>query len=192
MAQTGLAQTLTRARPERLTPVVERRRSAVGEMLRRDRFAAAALLMVLAIVAVALLAPALPLPSPTKAKFSDKLLPPLTAGHLLGTDQLGRDLLSRLVWGARVSLRIGAAAALIASTAGAAIGLLAGYLGGRTDNVIMRVISMIDVAMAALSCLSGAFVQRIAADLLLGRRSGSEARQALSGSEQVSMRPTEL
>ena len=75
---------------------------------RSDRIAALALIVILAIIAMALLAPVLPLASPTKAKFSAKLLPPFTNGHILGTDQLGRDTLSRLVWGARVSLTVGA------------------------------------------------------------------------------------
>ncbi|MEA2514347.1 MAG: peptide/nickel transport system ATP-binding protein [Thermomicrobiales bacterium] len=123
----------------------ERRPSALVLMLRRDRIAAAALLVVIVIVALALLAPTLPLSSPTKAKFSDKLLPPLSSGHLLGTDQLGRDMMSRLIWGARVSLTVGVVAALLASTIGALIGIVAGYLGGRLDNLIMR---LIDIMLA--------------------------------------------
>jgi peptide/nickel transport system permease protein len=124
---------------------VERRQFAVVQMLRRDRIAAAALIVVLLVVAIALLAPVLPIVSPTKTKFSAKLLPPLTKGHILGTDQLGRDILSRLIWGARVSLTVGALAALIASSVGALIGIVAGYLGGRIDNLIMR---LIDVMLA--------------------------------------------
>jgi peptide/nickel transport system permease protein len=123
----------------------ERRPSAVVQMLRRDRIAAAALIIVVIIVALAFLAPVLPLASPTKAKFSAKLLPPFSPDHLLGTDQLGRDMLSRLIWGARVSLAVGVAAALLASTVGALIGIVAGYLGGRVDNLIMR---LIDVMLA--------------------------------------------
>ena len=63
--------------------------------------------------------------------------------HLLGTDHLGRDLLSRLLHGTRLSLAIGIAAALIAATIGSAIGIIAGYFGGRTDNIIMRGVDML-------------------------------------------------
>lgn len=125
--------------------VAEQRASALMRMLRTDRVAVIALLVIVAIVLVALLAPVLPLASPTKTKFSAKLLPPLTNGHLLGTDQLGRDTLSRLVWGARVSLTVGALAALIAASVGALIGIIAGYIGGRVDNLIMR---LIDIMLA--------------------------------------------
>ena len=120
----------------------DRRPSAIGRMLRSDRVAALAILVILAIVVVALLAPVLPLASPTKAKFSQKLLPPLSEGHILGTDQLGRDTLSRLIWGARVSLVVGTLAAIIAASVGAFIGVVSGYLGGKVDNLIMRVIDI--------------------------------------------------
>lgn len=115
------------------------------QMLRRDRFAAAAFIVVLAIVAIALLAPILGLQSPIKTNFGDRLLAPLSKHHLLGTDQLGRDVLSRLVWGARVSLRIGVLAAILASTVGSLVGLLAGYFGGTADSLIMR---LIDIMLA--------------------------------------------
>jgi len=108
----------------------------------RDPIAAGAALTVLAITAIALGAPILPLANPDAAHFGQRLLPPLHAGYLLGTDQLGRDLLSRLIWGARVSLAIGVASSLIASTCGSLIGTFAGFFGGRTDNAIMRVIDL--------------------------------------------------
>ncbi|HET7095663.1 MAG TPA: ABC transporter permease [Thermomicrobiales bacterium] len=120
----------------------ERRPSPVIDALRRDRFAAAALLTILAIVLIALLAPVLPLASPTKTDFGARLQSPLSPGHLLGTDQLGRDVLSRIVWGARVSLVVGALAAAIAAAAGSLVGLVAGYFGGTADTVIMRVIDV--------------------------------------------------
>jgi peptide/nickel transport system permease protein len=116
--------------------------SPVVAMLRRDRFAAVALLAIVAIVLIALFAPVLPLASPTKTSFGARLLPPFSPGHLFGTDQLGRDVLSRIVWGARVSLVVGALAAAIAATAGSLVGLVAGYFGGTVDTVIMRVIDV--------------------------------------------------
>ena len=124
------------AAPEAPRPAAWRR------FMDRDPIAAGAALTVLAITAIALGAPILPLANPDAAHFGQRLLPPLHAGYLLGTDQLGRDLLSRLIWGARVSLAIGVASSLIASTCGSLIGTLAGFFGGRTDNAIMRVIDL--------------------------------------------------
>ena len=74
---------------------------------------------------------------------ADRFQRPFTEGHLLGTDHLGRDLLSRLLWGTRLSLAVGIGAALIAATIGSAIGITAGYFGGRIDNVIMRGVDML-------------------------------------------------
>jgi peptide/nickel transport system permease protein len=68
----------------------------------------------------------------------DSLLPP-SAKYLLGTDDLGRDILSRIIFGARVSLMVGAIAIGIAAAAGVSLGLAAGYLGGAVDSAIMRV-----------------------------------------------------
>src|SRR5262249_59613892 len=61
-----------------------------------------------------------------------------TVKHLLGTDRLGRDLLSRIIWGSRVSLTAGVLTVLLASALGAGVGLVAGYFGGRVDTVLMR------------------------------------------------------
>jgi ABC-type dipeptide/oligopeptide/nickel transport system permease subunit len=68
----------------------------------RSGTAVGALAIVLTIIVLALAAPILPLQDPIKPSFGQRLLPPLQAGHVFGTDQLGRDLLSRLIWGARV------------------------------------------------------------------------------------------
>jgi peptide/nickel transport system permease protein len=118
------------------------RPSPVLDMLRRDRFAQAALIAICVVVLLAILAPILPIPEPTATSFGDRLLPPLSPGHVLGTDQLGRDVLSRIIWGARVSLVIGAVAAVIAASAGSLIGLVAGYLGGTVDSIVMRIIDI--------------------------------------------------
>jgi peptide/nickel transport system permease protein len=128
--------------PARETP---ERPSPALDMLRQDHYAQAALATILVVVLVALLAPALPIPSPTATEFGERLLPPFSPGHILGTDQLGRDVLARVVWGARVSLAVGAVAAAIAASVGSLIGLVAGYFGGNTDTVIMR---LIDVMLA--------------------------------------------
>jgi ABC-type dipeptide/oligopeptide/nickel transport system permease subunit len=92
----------------------------------------------------AVFAPVLAPDSPTKQDLANRLQPPLwwggTTEHLLGTDQLGRDLLSRMLFGARVSLLVGVAVVAVAGTFGIVVGLISGYFGGLTDTVIMRVI----------------------------------------------------
>src|SRR3954465_1329998 len=87
------------------------RQSPVLDMLRRDHFAQAALVAIVVIVMLAVLAPVLPIPSPTEPSFGERLKPPLTPGPPLGHRSLGRDVLPRIIWGARVSLVIGALAA---------------------------------------------------------------------------------
>ncbi len=92
----------------------------------------------------AIFAPALAPASPTKQDLGNRLAPPIywggTAEHLLGTDQLGRDLLSRMLYGARVTLLVGLAVVVIAGSFGVVVGVVSGYVGGFTDTVIMRII----------------------------------------------------
>ncbi|MGG0719816.1 ABC transporter permease [Robertmurraya massiliosenegalensis] len=80
--------------------------------------------------------------NPMDAQFRDKLLPPLTDGHILGTDQLGRDILSRIIVGTRVSVIIGVSTALLAGIIGTVIGLIAGYFRGWIDVVLMRIVDV--------------------------------------------------
>ncbi|GLW11460.1 peptide ABC transporter permease [Microtetraspora sp. NBRC 13810] len=96
-------------------------------------------LIVFAIAGV--LAPVLAPADPTANDLAAGLLPP-SADHLLGTDQLGRDQLSRILYGARISLAVTAAVLAISLAAGVVIGTVAGYLGGRVDRVISRLIDM--------------------------------------------------
>ncbi|MFC3228395.1 dipeptide/oligopeptide/nickel ABC transporter permease/ATP-binding protein [Marinibaculum pumilum] len=105
---------------------------------------AAAGLAVLALVAlVALAAPLLPLPDPAATALGQRLLPPLSPGHPLGTDALGRDLLSRLVWGTRLSLAVALAATLAAALLGSLTGLVAGFAGGAVDGGLMRFVDLL-------------------------------------------------
>ncbi|MBV9171590.1 MAG: ABC transporter permease [Chloroflexi bacterium] len=80
--------------------------------------------------------------SPTRQDFRVERQAP-SAAHLMGTDEFGRDVLSRVIWGAQASLQAGATAATIALAAGLILGMLAAYYGGRTDNVVMRVMDVI-------------------------------------------------
>ncbi|MFL7902013.1 dipeptide ABC transporter ATP-binding protein [Azospirillum argentinense] len=118
---------------------------ALPRRVMRNRLAALGLVLLTLIVLVALAAPVLPLADPDAIDPARRLLPPFSAGAWLGTDTLGRDVLARLGWGTRLSLGVGVAASLLAALIGSAIGLVAGYAGGRTDGVLMR---GIDVLMA--------------------------------------------
>lgn len=104
------------------------------------------LVLFLVIALVAVLAPLLAPHDPFQQAIIQRLRPPAwlergTAEHLLGTDQLGRDILSRLIYGSRISLFVGAAAVLGAGLLGSVLGLLAGYFGGRVDYVISTLIN---------------------------------------------------
>ena len=118
-------------------------RLTAWRLLANNRLAVGGLCLILLIALLALLVPLLPLPDPDATAPAERLKPVLTEGHLLGTDQLGRDILSRLLWGARISLAVGLAATLIAAVFGSAIGIVAGYAGGRADNLMMRGIDML-------------------------------------------------
>jgi peptide/nickel transport system permease protein len=90
------------------------------------------------LVVAATLAPVLAPHEPTAIRLSDKLLPP-SAAHWLGTDYFGRDVLSRVLHGGRVSLAVGLLVVAIAMAVGVPLALVAGFVGGRVDNVLMRV-----------------------------------------------------
>jgi peptide/nickel transport system permease protein len=119
------------------------RPSALVRLLHQDPVAVVAIVVVVVIALLALLAPVLPLADPDATSLADRLLPPLTGGHLLGTDQLGRDLLSRIIWGARVSITVGIVAAAMAGAVGAMVGIVGGLFGGAVDHVLMRLMDVI-------------------------------------------------
>jgi peptide/nickel transport system permease protein len=103
------------------------------------------LIVVIGLVATALFAPLLAPHSPTQQSLLDRLLPPAwyakgTGAHLLGTDNLGRDVLSRMIFGTRITILVGASVVIFAGVVGTVAGLIAGYKGGRTDAWIMRVV----------------------------------------------------
>ena len=93
--------------------------------------------IVLAWLLIGLLAPVLPIADPDAQNLAIRLKPP-SSQNLLGTDELGRDVFSRIIWGARVSVPAGIAVILVTGIVGCALGALAGYLGGTFDSVIMR------------------------------------------------------
>ncbi|MEW6524263.1 MAG: ABC transporter permease [Bacillota bacterium] len=102
----------------------------------RNRGAVVAVIFILCLVLSAVFAPLLSPHDPYD--ISDRLLTPPSRAHLMGTDELGRDILSRIIYGGRVSLQVGLISVSISLTIGGLFGLIAGYLGGGVDNVIMR------------------------------------------------------
>jgi peptide/nickel transport system permease protein len=121
---------------QEMEPRVSEFRRTVNVMVRR-RVVLAGILVVVLLIATALFAPLISPSDPYEQDLATRLAQP-TSGHLLGTDELGRDVLSRIIYGARISLLVGIVAITIAGTIGMALGLLAGYFGGWTNIVIMR------------------------------------------------------
>ena len=114
----------------------------VLRQLGREPVAMAAAAVLLLLVAAALFAPWLAPADPYKASMLKRLLPPGSAGHWLGTDELGRDMLTRLIYGGRMSLVIGVAPVVAAFVLGTGIGLVAGYAGGWVNMAIMRTLDV--------------------------------------------------
>jgi peptide/nickel transport system permease protein len=124
---------------------VARRPHVVARLVRRNRLAVAAFAVIVLAVATALAAPVLPLLDPDAVDTAGRLRPPLTPGHPLGTDEFGRDLLSRLIWGARVSLLAGVGTAGAAMLIGVVLGVIGGYYTGWLESTVMR---LTDILMA--------------------------------------------
>ncbi|MFP1722527.1 ABC transporter permease [Lonsdalea quercina] len=123
-------------------PVVVAPQAAVGnrawKKMKRNRSSIAGLVIIVFFVLLALLAPLLPLADPLATSWSAIRKAP-SAAHWLGTDDIGRDVLSRMVWGAQASLMAGVISVAIAVLTGVPFGLIAGYFGGWVDQVISRV-----------------------------------------------------
>ena len=113
------------------------------KIVAKNRLAAFGGILLLIILTLSILAPILPIKEPNITNTADRFMVPFEGGHILGTDHLGRDLLSRLLWGTQLSLAVGFAAAFIAATFGSILGAIAGFYGQKTDNIIMRFIDML-------------------------------------------------
>lgn len=114
------------------------RRGGTWRRFKRNRLAVFGLAMIVLIVLAALFAEVITTYSPAEIDTSKRRQPP-SAEHWFGTDQLGRDTFSRVIFGARVSLRVGIFATLIAVVIGVSMGSLAGYYGGLVDTLVMRI-----------------------------------------------------
>ena len=122
------------ADPVRRTPV------AALELLRTHRRVGASAFLVGLLFLIALLSPVISPHDPLATSPDNAYLPPLRPGHLLGTDELGRDLFSRVLWGARVSLPVAFVAVGVGLAGGGLVGLVSGYAGGIVDLLLMRLI----------------------------------------------------
>lgn len=144
-----------------------------GALLRRRIVSHKGLLigaaLLLAIVLLAVFAPLIAPHDPYAQALGKRMVPPIwnargSWAHPLGTDNLGRDYLSRLLWGGRISLLIGVSVMLISGAIGATLGLLAGYFGGRADLLITFLITtrlalpVVLVALAVVAMVSGSLV----------------------------------
>lgn len=114
----------------------------VFKRLIKGKLALLGLIIFLAVIVVSLLAPWISPYDPNATNTSELIKPP-SAAHWMGTDELGRDVLSRIISGTRISLVVGVIAVLIALASGSLLGLIAGYWRGYIDNVIMSVMDAI-------------------------------------------------
>ena len=148
-ADTGTGET---APPESVTVMAD-----LWSHLRRSKAGISGIVICSLFVLAAVAGPWLPLiKDPTKQSLPDRLTPPVgwggTWAHPLGTDQLGRDILARLIDGARISLLVSVTAVIIAAVLGTVLGLVAGYKGGKIDTLV---VSAADVQMAFPGVLAG-------------------------------------
>lgn len=138
--------------PPTARPPRPRWRQTLG-LLARNPTAAAAATVLLLIVLVAVFDEAVAPSGPNEISVQDRLQPP-SAAHPFGTDDLGRDILSRVILGAAVSLRVGFLAVAVALVAGTLVGLLAGYYGRWVDDVLMRIMDMLFAFPAVLLAIA--------------------------------------
>jgi len=142
----------TQVQPEAVAPSGVKTRSRREDFTRTffsNRLAVFGTVVITGFILMAVFAPLIAPYSPLEQNLTEKFEGP-SAAHLFGQDELGRDILSRVIFGARVSLTAGLAAVVIATTAGTLIGVLAGYFGRWVDSILMRVM---DVFLAFPSIL---------------------------------------
>jgi peptide/nickel transport system permease protein len=137
MAAAGAAPVATLGTPARMS----RHEGIAGQIWRRfrqHRMAMFGLITIVVFFLASLFAPAIAPYDPDQVNPIARHLPPLSPGHLLGTDEIGRDVLSRLLYAGRVSLTVGFAAMVVTILVGSLVGLCSAYYGGKTDVILMR------------------------------------------------------
>ncbi len=115
----------------------------VWRQMRRNRFAVVGLVSLAVLIVLATAAPIVAPHDPYAMNLRSALQPPGTPGHVLGTDELGRDILSRLIYGTRVSLTVGLIVVGIAGSIGVTLGAISGFYGGFIDNIVMRTVDVL-------------------------------------------------
>lgn len=133
---------------------LEKNRRIIRAFL-RNRAAIVGLVIVLLLILIALLAPFISPHEPVRQSAVNRLQGPGTPGFFFGTDRYGRDILSRVIWGSRVSLEVGIMAVLLGMIFGIPPGLIAGYKGGWYDQILMR---CIDVALSFPALILGMII----------------------------------
>lgn len=149
-----------------VSPLTARPRSLwldAWRQVRKNRLALAGLVMLALLVFVAVAAPFLAPYDPNAMTLDNALAKPTWPDHALGTDELGRDILSRVIYGARPSLSVGLIVIFISGTIGVSLGAISGYFGGLIDMIIMRVVDLLFafpflvLALAVVSLLGPSF-----------------------------------
>ncbi|MDQ3467874.1 MAG: ABC transporter permease, partial [Chloroflexota bacterium] len=133
--------------------LISQRRRALATFT-KNRTAVVGLVLIVLIVLTALLAPLVAPYDPLDQSVRDRLTTP-SASHWLGRDDKGRDLLSRVIYGARIALQVGVFSVVLGGVIGTAIGISAGYFGGKVDTVLMR---LVDVLLAFPDLITGLLV----------------------------------
>jgi peptide/nickel transport system permease protein len=124
------------------------------EVFNQNKTSWVGLALLLVLTAVAILAPLISPYNPVEQHIIDRLQPP-SSTYTLGTDQFGRDILSRIFWGSRISLTVGTLSIFLGMILGGSLGLIAGYKGGIWDNIIMRIM---DVFMSFPTLIMGLLI----------------------------------
>jgi len=159
-------------RPAPSEPVV--RRGQTWQAMKHNSGVLIGGTIVLVTIFIAIFAPLLAPADPYQINPSQALLPPGSPGHILGTCELGRDMASRLIYGARLSLGIGFAAAIMASSTGLLLGTVSGFFGGWVDTAIMRAMDImlsfpyILLAIVIVAVLGPGLVNTLMAVAVLG------------------------
>jgi peptide/nickel transport system permease protein len=126
---------------------MQRELNRLATLLRQNILAQISLSIMILVIFLAVAAPILPLHDPAEQDLMATLVPPAFAGgdssHLLGTDYLGRDILSRIVWGSQISLLVGFSVVALALAVGVASGLIATYYGGLLEETVMRIVDLV-------------------------------------------------
>ena len=124
---------------------------------RRNKSALVGLVLIIALVIIALFAPWIAPYDPLDQSVINKFLPP-SSDHLLGTDDYGRDIMSRIIWGTRVALEVGVYSVLIGAVIGITIGVSAAYFGGLIDTLLMR---LVDIMLSFPDLITGLLVMAV-------------------------------